>query len=247
MKRRMALFGAALGLGSPIGCLALRLLHWHYADIRILNALPLEWAAGTYYYVYMAVSTVIAFGLFGYVLGRYDDALARLTIIDHLTQIYNHRYLQEQLAAEIARSDRTHGPVTCLMIDVDNFKTVNDRLGHPFGDHVLSTIARTIKEAVRRVDCVGRYGGEEFLVIMPQTAGLAAQAVADRVLGAVRGSWFGIEGQGVSVTVSIGLATYPSPDIGINSKEGLIAASDKALYQAKRAGKNRSVVWNGAQ
>src|SRR5262249_11896709 len=146
----------------------------------IFSVLGFEWGSASYYYLYMTIGTVMAFGAFGLVLGRHQEFLNDLSITDGLTNLFNHRYLQEQLTHEIRRSDRYHTPLTCLMLDIDDFKKVNDRHGHLFGDEVLGTVARLIRESVRATDLVGRYGGEEFLVIMPETTRAAAIPLAER-------------------------------------------------------------------
>jgi two-component system cell cycle response regulator len=238
---RYALIGGILGLGAPIGSLIWRVLIPGHGDV--IPSILREWRQASYFYDYMAVGTVIAFGLFGYALGRRNENLSNLSITDGLTRIYNHRFLHEQLAHEIQRSDRYHTQLTCLMLDIDDFKKVNDQHGHPFGDEVLATTAKLIREAVRQIDLVGRYGGEEFLVIMPQTSSKAALPIAERILKAIQSYPFSAPEGVVQVTLSIGLATYPSPDLGVKSKNGLLSAADQALYKAKRTGKNQTVVW----
>lgn len=234
--------GGIWGLGAPLGSLAWRIVsHW---PVPLRATIVTEWQTASYYYLYMTIGTVASFSLFGYIRGRHAEKLNRLSITDGLTGIYNHRYLQENLKHEIERSHRYVTPLTCLMIDIDDFKKINDQHGHPFGDEVLKTIAGLISRAVRRTDEVGRYGGEEFLVIMPQTTTEAAQPLAERILKTVADCTFASEGDTVSVTVSIGLATYPFPKDNSLSKTSLLSAADQALYRAKQAGKNRAVVWN---
>ncbi len=223
---RYALIGVLLGLGAPVGSLALRMLFL--------------WQGDVFQYLYMTVGTTVAFGLFGYALGRKNETLGEMSIRDGLTDLYNHRYLQEVLGHEIERSDRHASPISCLMLDVDDFKHVNDQYGHPFGDVVLKEIATLIHDAVRRIDIVGRYGGEEFLVIMPQTNTLVALPIAERIVAAVQNHHFVFKGKiEVRTTISAGLATYPLPDHGVKSRSSLISAADQALYKAKLAGKNR--------
>jgi len=209
----------------------------------VLSTLALEWQTARYYYVYMTFGSVIAFGLFGLLLGRHDESLNDLSITDGLTGLYNHRYLHEQLAREIRRSDRYRAPLTCLMLDIDDFKKVNDQWGHPFGDAVLAKTAGLIRETVRTTDTVGRYGGEEFLVMMPQTSREAALLLAERIRRTVEAYPFSLGDGMVHVTLSIGLATYPSLTLGVRNKSALLSAADQALYKAKRTGKNRTVVW----
>jgi two-component system, cell cycle response regulator len=240
-----AAMGVLLGMGAPLGSLALHI--FIRSQDPTFSTLAFEWHSASYYYVYMTIGSVITFGIFGYVLGRRNETLSNLSMTDGLTGAFNHRYLHEQLTREIQRSDRAAAPLTCLMLDIDDFKKVNDQHGHPFGDHVLATAARIIRASVRQIDIVGRYGGEEFLVIMPQTTGEMALPIAERILEAVRDHPFPRPGDAVRTTVSIGLATYPAPSRGVNTKDALLSAADQALYQAKRAGKNRAVVWEAGR
>lgn len=241
LRTQYTLLGICFGLGAPLGSLAFRMLTTQHSSL--LSVATSEWQAAAYYYIYMTVATAIAFGLFGFILGRRDENLNALSITDGLTGLYNHRYLQEQLASEIQRADRYHTPLTCLMLDIDDFKKVNDQYGHPFGDDVLTKTAQLICAAVRRTDVVGRYGGEEFLVIMPQTSNETAAPLAERILKAMRDCSFSIGEKSSHVTLSIGLATYPNTDFGVKSKSALLSAADQALYKAKRLGKNQAVIW----
>ena len=241
MRLRYALQGTLLGLGAPVGLL-MGMVAAHY-PAPFSSTLAREWHYAGVYYIYMTVGTIVAFTVFGYVLGRRNEALKKLSDTDGLTGVFNHRYLHERLGQEIKRADRYHAPVTCLMLDIDDFKKINDHYGHPFGDTVLATVVRLIREAVREIDVVGRYGGEEFLVIMPQTRAEAAIPLAERILNTVRTHSFSIPIGGAAVTLSIGLATYPSPELNVTAKDSLLSAADQALYQAKRSGKNRAVVW----
>ena len=239
---RFALIGVLLGLGAPLGSLLLRVLLQPHAGV--LTTLTREWQTADFYYVYMTIGTIAAFGLFAYILGRLNDSLRDLSVTDGLTKLYNHRYLQEQLTHEMERSDRYASPVTCLMLDIDDFKKINDLYGHPFGDVVLIETAEILHATMRRTDIAGRYGGEEFLIIMPETDADAAFPIAQRIVSSVREHSFVFKGiLSMRLTISIGLATYPLPESGVRSKDSLLSATDQALYKAKRAGKNQVVVW----
>ncbi len=241
-RMRYALVGVILGLGAPAGSLVWRVLIPTHHDL-IVSFLR-EWRQSSYFYSYMTVGTMTAFAVFGYVLGWRSEGLSRFAITDGLTGLYNHRYLHERLDQEIERSNRYHAPLTCLLLDIDDFKKVNDLYGHPFGDRVLVGIAQLILETVRRTDLVGRYGGEEFLVIMPQTDAEAALPIAQRIVGASGGHTFVFKGiVSTKTTVSVGLATYPSLEHGVKDKSSLLSAADQSLYKAKRTGKNKAVVW----
>lgn len=164
--------------------------------------------------------------------------LERLAVTDGLTGVYNHRRFQEQLAAEVLRSQRTARHVSVLMIDVDLFKRVNDSMGHPAGDELLRRLAAVIQGTLRQTDMLARYGGEEFAVILPETPKAEAAAAAERARVAVEeqlnqsGRWT------QRVTVSVGVATWPENG---KTPEALLVAADQALYAAKREGRNKVV------
>ena len=153
---------------------------------------------------------------------------------DLVTGVHNHRHLQERLRQEIARSARSHAPLAVLMLDLDKFKPVNDRHGHADGDRVLHNVATTIRAQVRTIDIVARYGGDEFVVLMPDTSDSAAEQVARRVVTGVSHQRHVLsDGSHVTVGISAGLAIYPSD--GRNSAQ-LLQAADAAMYSAKREG-----------
>jgi len=167
----------------------------------------------------------------------YSDA-RELSIRDGLTGAYNHRHFQESLQKELGRAERQGRPLTMLMLDIDDFKSINDRYGHPVGDAILQRVVTEIKAEVRGdVDLVARYGGEEFAVMLPETSTAAGAEVAERVRRRVDERLFRPPDSEdvLRVTVSIGLATYPN-DAG--AKKELIEKADAALYRAKRGGKN---------
>lgn len=162
----------------------------------------------------------------------------RLAITDELTDLYNYRYLQQRLDEEIGRADRYSKRLSFLMLDVDNFKRVNDTHGHRVGDGVLAEMAQVIKSTVREVDVVARYGGEEFSVVLPETDASGAFIVAEKIREAVSIARFKDEDgeRTIHITVSIGLASYP---VHAHDKESLLKAADDAVYRAKETGKNR--------
>ena len=154
--------------------------------------------------------------------------------MDLVTDVHNHRYLQDRLRQEVARSARSHSPLGVLMLDLDKFKPVNDRFGHADGDRVLHSIATTIKDHVRSADMVARYGGDEFVVLMPDTPIERAELVARRVVsGILQRQHQMSDGTMVKVGASAGLAVYPSD--GRTSAQ-LLQAADAAMYAAKRTG-----------
>ena len=154
--------------------------------------------------------------------------------IDQVTGANNHRHLQERLKQEVARASRTHSPVALLMIDLDGFKAINDVHGHGDGDRVLHNVAAGLKLAVRTNDVVARYGGDEFVVLMPDTDEAAGRVVAERVVAGVRNQRHQLsDGSEGRVSCSAGLAIYP--DDG-RTAAMLLKMADAAMYSVKRAG-----------
>jgi len=153
---------------------------------------------------------------------------------DPLTGFFNHRYLHERLGEEILRARRSRAPLAVLMLDLDDFKLVNDTLGHLFGDEVLRWAAEQIRAALRGSDVAARYGGDEFAVILPDTAAAGAREVAERIVAGLRDRPYQAEGRGpVPVGASIGIASFPAD--GRNAR-ALIAGADAALYRVKESG-----------
>jgi diguanylate cyclase (GGDEF)-like protein len=165
----------------------------------------------------------------------YEDARS-LADRDPLTGFYNHRFLHERLGEEVVRSQRARRSMSVLMLDLDDFKLVNDTFGHLFGDRVLTWTAELIRSTLRLSDVPARYGGDEFAIILPETDAEEAHSAAERILGAFRDNAFvsGLRGP-VPIGASIGAATFPFD--GRTATE-LIAAADQALYRVKRAGGN---------
>jgi len=164
-------------------------------------------------------------------------ALERLTVTDALTGLSNRRHLDAELARELLSHDRHKRPLAVLMLDVDRFKVLNDTYGHPAGDAVLRQLAKILEECTRRGDTLARFGGEEFVVILPETPAAGAVHLAENIRASVEERGFTIEGgQEVKATISIGLARFP--DHG-KTAESLISAADAALYRSKQAGRNR--------
>jgi diguanylate cyclase (GGDEF)-like protein len=167
--------------------------------------------------------------------------LLHLSRTDGLTGLVNRRHFEERLAGEFARSERYRSPLSCFLLDIDHFKKVNDTWGHPFGDVVLREVAGVARRALRDVDVLARYGGEELVALLPETAPEEAWRAAERVrLGveAMRLTAQGPEGPVVvKCTASIGVATFPSTSI--DSAPALVQAADECLYEAKQGGRNR--------
>jgi diguanylate cyclase (GGDEF)-like protein len=165
-----------------------------------------------------------------------------MSITDPLTALPNRRYLEERLMEELNRSRRYNFPMSFLMIDIDDFKAYNDKNGHQAGDLALQITAHCLKGALRSADVASRYGGEEFCILLPQTAIAEAGAIADRIRQRVSTTHFphGKTQPLGRVTVSIGVSTFSEM---VNTSENIIAAADRALYQAKNRGKDRVVFY----
>jgi diguanylate cyclase (GGDEF)-like protein len=167
-------------------------------------------------------------------LRRANEELAQLSLTDGLTRLHHHRHFQDQFAREPKRPDRTHQPLALALIDIDDFKRLNDELGHAAGDAVLQGVARLMQEELRDSDFLSRYGGEEFALLAPQTDLVGATAIAEKLrIGIARSRLpvLGPHGR-VSVTVSVGVALYDG------STTTTFATADSALYEAKAAGKD---------
>jgi diguanylate cyclase (GGDEF)-like protein len=156
---------------------------------------------------------------------------------DSLTGLLNHSALKEHLGHEVARARRNKLPLAVAMVDIDFFKHVNDSYGHPVGDKVIRALSRLLQQRLRRADIIGRYGGEEFAVVMPGSTAAAAAAVLDQVRSAFAGIRHYAGHQEFTVTLSAGVAQL---DDAANA-DALLARADEALYQAKHGGRNRVV------
>jgi diguanylate cyclase (GGDEF)-like protein len=168
-----------------------------------------------------------------------NQQLTKLSVRDGLTDLYNRAYLDGVLEREFARAQRRAGSLTILMIDVDHFKRVNDTFGHPTGDSVLRRVAEVLQRNSRASDVVGRYSGEEFMVILCQPDGMQADAtLPERLRREIEDLRFEDSGFDFGVTVSIGVASYYP---GCATVDDLVQSADVALYRAKREGRNRVV------
>jgi two-component system, cell cycle response regulator len=165
--------------------------------------------------------------------------LRKLSITDGLTGLFNHRHMHEQLHEEFERSRRSEDPIAVLMMDLDRFKQVNDTYGHPTGDVILYETARILRDSAREIDMIGRYGGEEFMAILPGTDESEAARFAERVRQRVADHVYRDESTEVQMTTSAGVASYPGASV--DAPDDLIKFADQALYQAKESGRNRIV------
>ena len=208
-------------------------------------------------YICLTVVAVTAFAIVGYLIGLQNDRwideaqtaresnleLSHQAATDPLTGLFNGRAINERLDVEL--EDAYRSPLSCLLIDLDHFKRINDNYGHPFGDSVLIAVSKILKKTVRRIDAVGRLGGEEFIILLPGISKNQAEVIGDRVRAAVEEEHMLFGDKRVRITVSLGVATYQGGNF--SGKRALLKAADDALYQAKRLGRNRVVLWKESE
>ncbi len=168
---------------------------------------------------------------------EYHEEIYRLTIIDALTQLYNRRYMLDFLERELARAQRRKQSLAVLMVDIDHFKSINDKFGHLCGDNVLREMAGILKEGVRREDLIARYGGEEFCMVLVETDAAEATFAGERLRQRVQQHVFQFEGKRVPVTISVGVTVTDGEDNYDTTT--LLKVADKMLYSAKFAGRNQ--------
>ena len=226
-----------------LGVRALVAISTHSEATNILQSSALQTLT------FLATFSVVLVSSVGFVFmsrDRADENNRVLAALDPLTGVANRRSLIAALDRDVARAQRMREPMALMMVDIDHFKDVNDRYGHPAGDRVLCSVVNVLRQRVRAQDLVGRYGGEEFMVLLPDTGLTGAEQLARELCKAVEESRCpadGVPGPGIAVTVSIGVfgGRLESGD----SWGMLIAAADRALYQAKNNGRNRVEVATG--
>ncbi len=180
------------------------------------------------------------FGNFMILIAAFDmyyrqlEKTEQLVFRDSMTGLYNHLYIVSYLEEEIDRSERYEIPLSIVILDVDNFKKINDTYGHVMGDSVLQKVSKVIKSQCRSMDKIGRYGGDEFLIVLPETSMEKAAILAGRLLESIEDLTFDYS---VKVTVSLGIAQYEAGE----APKSIIERADNNLYAAKKAGRNRFV------
>jgi diguanylate cyclase (GGDEF)-like protein len=174
-----------------------------------------------------------------------NSALSEISARDALTGLYNRWYVMEKIDSEMNRSLRHGCPVSLIMLDIDHFKRVNDSFGHGAGDRVLRSVGQVLRDSCRLYDVPGRYGGEEFCIVLPETRVANTTVVAERIRERLAASRFEVGADSVVVTASIGIAGIDSIETeGALSPSALIDRADQALYSAKHRGRNRVEMWN---
>ena len=196
--------------------------------------------------VFVGLIALSMLGSLGFILmvkERADRAIRSLAMIDSLTGVFNRRAFMERAEREYAIAQRNKRPLALLMIDIDYFKRINDEYGHPTGDAVLVDVAHILNSRLRQQDTLGRYGGEEFCILLPATDEAGAMVVAETLRNAVENTRLATERKGVSATISIGVTVCPVScadcDPGFYK---LLDDADAALYQAKNNGRNRTAM-----
>jgi diguanylate cyclase (GGDEF)-like protein len=257
MGSRFTLSGGELALGRDAGCsiaMVDEAVSRHHArlefDGEVYQVVDLNSTNGTFVNDvrvaaqklhdgdYLRLGThIFRFLASGNIEAQYHDEIYRLTIIDALTGTYNKRFFLEYLDQEVARSARFGRPLALLMLDIDWFKAVNDRLGHLGGDHALREMAARIKKCLRREDLFARYGGEEFGVVAPETTGRQAMVLAERLREEIAQQTFRYGDEEFQITISVGVGSRAGENQLVATQ--LIRQADEKLYQAKQGGRNR--------
>ncbi|MEM9101562.1 MAG: diguanylate cyclase [Pseudomonadota bacterium] len=186
-------------------------------------------------YVCITIQDVTDTAIYQILLQQTKEEIERQSKTDGLTQLYNRSHWEECLRREVSRVERYEGELTIIMMDLDHFKSINDRLGHLAGDEVIRESTRILRDCLRNSDIGGRYGGEEFGVILPETDIDGALVTAERIRQAIETSDIVFNNKAIKVTASLGIAMY---DVAGISCDQLIDRADQALYQAKHAGRN---------
>lgn len=256
---------------AQLGAVMLALMQWRRVDGHRLawaclslalilmvqyRLAPLEMALATGLFSFPSalvgcmVSLLMLGGLFGLrrllsELSGQRRHLEALAGTDFLTGLFNRRQLFERAGQEILRAQRSGEPLAVMMLDLDHFKQVNDRYGHALGDALLQAVSEALTVTLRRIDIAGRIGGEEFVVLLPNTAADAAAAAAERLRLAVAAAHVETDGRSVTVTTSIGVTVVEcqqAQDVNAYFR-GLLHEADTALYLAKQQGRNRVEFW----
>ncbi|MBX5492596.1 MAG: GGDEF domain-containing protein [Chloroflexi bacterium] len=233
---------AGAGSGAPLG-----LVSWSsLAGQALFSGLSRVWAniAALWLTAYVAAFFAQETARVRQSIQEAREKVEAFSRIDWLTGLYNRRHFHYLLSQEISRAERYARPLSLALMDSDNLKIVNDTYGHQAGDHLLATLAGLLRTETRLSDTVVRYGGDEFVILLPDTDPVGARFLAERLRAAVEQAEFGWQNQRIPISVTIGLASLPQDAI---DGATLIARADAALYVGKRAGRNRVVTYPEAR
>ncbi|VUD59031.1 putative diguanylate cyclase AdrA [Thalassocella blandensis] len=215
------------------------------ADFMYQNCtlIPLKNATGDVEHICLIIYDVTEVAVNRIQIQAANAKLHELSRTDGLTSLLNRKTWEMELDEEYRRFSRYHHSTSLIMFDIDHFKAINDNYGHPAGDEVIRETARILKENLREIDIAGRYGGEEFAVVLVNTNAEGAQTVAERIRTQVAASTVFYEDLSMNYTISLGIAELSS---SMSDKTQWIDCADKALYQAKHGGRNNSVIFLGS-
>jgi diguanylate cyclase len=205
-----------------------------------ITFIPLTSITGEVEYIGVVINDVTDIAMSRHDLQAANLELERLSRSDRLTQLNNRGYWEECLQQEFRRLKRTHGPGALVLFDIDHFKKVNDTYGHPAGDEVIRQTSDRLRETMRTTDVAGRYGGEEFVIILADTAAVGAQTFAERLRTVVAAQTVRHDQHEIRYTISLGVAEMQAR---IESPKQWIECADRALYEAKHGGRNRVVLY----
>jgi len=211
------------------------------ADFMFQNItlLPLASLTGQITHISIIVYDVTDIAVNKLQLKSANEQLEQLSQTDGLTQLYNRRHWQNCMEKEFDRFYRYNDAASLVMIDIDNFKLINDKYGHPTGDRVIQHIAYLLKQSLRETDCAGRYGGEEFAVVLSKTTAVEALHFTERLRQRIEASEVTFENRLVKFTISLGINDLDSET---ENSSSWLSGADKALYVAKQTGRNKSVI-----
>ena len=202
---------------------------------------PLADIAGNpWLYGYTLLGTLSAFSVFGAMIGTREDQLEKLALRDSLTGLFNSRYLWARIDEQWATGKREKSVSSLILFDLDFFKRVNDRYGHPAGDELLKHIGQILRHAARKGDIAARIGGEEFVIFLPNTFVTDAAAIAERIRDTISLTTMTTNRQQIKITISAGVAG--TADYNATTPHDLFSQADKALYLAKEQGRNKVVI-----
>ena len=204
-----------------------------FVESRIAGILYIEAVPRKYFENFIILTSQFAIQFQKVVLYR---KVQEMSITDSLTEVSTRRHFLDRFSEEIRRSMRHKSNLTLLMLDLDHFKETNDTFGHLVGDAVLKEVAVILKSNLREIDIIGRYGGEEFAIVLAGTGKEEAHQAAERIRESIEATVFKAYDEVVSTTVSIGVSVFPDKGVDV---ESLIEASDRALYKAKETGRNK--------